>query len=457
MTARLKNAGRKREIRPERIFAAGFLALILLGTGLLALPCATVKGESLGFFDSLFTATSAVCVTGLVAVDTGTTFSAFGQGALLGLIQVGGLGFMVFATLIMGLLGKRISLRGRILIRDSMSGNSMAGLVRMTLVYTGIAFAVEMGGALLLSFRLIPMYGWGKGIWYSVFHAISAFCNAGFDLFGNYSSLTGFANDGYVLMVVSLLIILGGIGFFVIFEVVRERARWSKLSLHTRIVLIVNAVLLLGGMLFFALSEWNNPKTLAMDESGTGTRLLGSFFQSVTMRTAGFNSVDLGSMNSASKLFASLLMFIGASPASTGGGVKTTTVTAVLLIVLSVVRGQNEITVMKKKLPSDLVRRAFSIVFIALSMTLTCTLLLTWLEHDGVPFIDLLFESSSAVATVGVSAVGSPNLHPASRAVLIPFMYLGRVGPMTLAYAFARKLNAAANRVHYPEDNITIG
>ena len=447
----------QRQIRPERVLALGFLFLIILGTILLCLPISTLTGKPLSVFDGLFTATSAVCVTGLVAVDTGTTFSLFGQVILLLLIQVGGLGFMVFATLIMAMLGRRLSLKDRMLIRESMNSTTLSGLVQLTEIYGLLALGIELFGAALFSIRFVPMYGWAKGLWFGLFHAISAFCNAGFDLFGGFSSLTGFWNDPLVLLTASLMIILGGIGFSLIFEVIRKRADWPDLTLHTRLVLIATATLLAAGTIFYALIEWDNPATLAIPDSNVGTKLLGAFFQSVTMRTAGFNSVDLGSMHSASKLFSSILMFIGASPASTGGGVKTTTVTVLTLLVWSVVSGQNDVTIMKKRLPGDLLRRALSIVVISLLVLLTTTVIVAVAEKDRYPFIDLLFEMSSAVATVGVSATGTPNLSIVSRALIIPVMYFGRVGPLTLALALANKMNNTSNRVKYPEEKVMIG
>lgn len=447
----------QKQIRPEQILACGFLILILLGTALLCLPAATLEGRGLNVFDSLFTATSAVCVTGLVAVDTGTTFSMLGQAILLLLIEVGGLGFMVFATLIMGLLGRKLSLKNRVLIRESMSGTTLSGLIDLTRVYVRIALVIEATGALLLSLRFVPMYGWEKGIWLSVFHAVSAFCNAGFDLFGHYSSLTFFWNDPLVVLTISALIILGSMGFLVIFEVLRSRGSWEKFSLHTRVVLLATAVLLVGGTLFYALIEWNNPHTLAVEGSNVFTRLLGAFFQSVTMRTAGFNTVDLGGMTGAGKLVSVVLMFIGASPASTGGGVKTTTMALILLVVWSVIRGGEDVTVMKKRLPAELTRRALAIVSISMGLLLAGTMALSCVEGDGVPLIDLLFETASAVATVGVSAAGTPNLSTASRAVMIPIMFFGRVGPLTLALAFANRQNSTKNRLRYPEEKIMIG
>ena len=452
-----KNTGFQRQIRPERVLALGFLALIALGTGLLCLPVATLDGKGLSVFDSLFTATSAVCVTGLVAVDTGTTFSMFGQGILLTLIEVGGLGFMVFATLVMALLGRRLSLKDRMIIRESMNTTTLSGLVRLTKVYGLLALLIELTGTALLSIRFVPVYGWGKGLWFSLFHAVSAFCNAGFDLFGNFSSLTSFSGDALVLLTVSLMVILGGIGFSLMFEVMRCRSGWKGLSLHTRLVLCATGVLLLAGTVFYALVEWNNPATLAAHDASATERLLGAFFQSVTMRTAGFNSVDLAGMTGASKLFSSILMFIGASPASTGGGVKTTTITVLALLVWSVVRGDNDVNVMGKRVPSDLLRRALAIVVISLSVLLTTTVIVAVAEGDRVPFIDLLFEMSSAVATVGVSAAGTPKLTMVSRAVIIPVMYFGRVGPLTLALALANKMNNTKNRVKYPEEKVMIG
>ena len=439
----------------EAILALGFLALILLGTVLLALPAATVNRKGLGLSDSLFTAASAVCVTGLVAVDTGTTFSLFGQAVLLVLIQVGGLGFMVFATMIMVMLGRKISIRGRILIRESMNSTSMSGLGRLTWTYLLLATGIELIGAALLSVRLIPLFGWKHGLWMAVFHAVSAFCNAGFDLFGHYASLTAFSGDPLVLLTIAALIILGGLGFSVILETLKNRSGFRGLSLHTRIVLMTTLILLLAGTLFFRLAEGDNPGTLAgMPE---GEKALNAFFQSVTMRTAGFNSFDLSRFRDGSKLFSSLLMTAGASPASTGGGIKTTTVAALVLLMLSVVRGENEVNVARRRLSGDITRRALAVAALFLAMLLTGTLVITFIENGRFPMEDILFEASSAMGTVGVSAIGTPNLHPASRAVLLPMMFLGRVGPLTMAAAVARRQGGTRSTSKYPEERIMIG
>ena len=435
----------KRDPRPEEWLVFGFMSIILLGSLLLALPISTKDGQSVGFFDSLFTATSAVCVTGLVAVDTGTTFSLFGQVVLLTLIQVGGLGFMVFATRVMMMLGRRISIKNRMLIRESMNGASLSNLGSVARRYLLLALGIEAVGAALLAIRFIPMYGLRRGLWFAVFHSVSAFCNAGFDLFGRFSSLTGFYTDALTLLTVSALIVLGGLGFSVILEVLLNRHGLKNLSLHTRIVLTFTMALLLAGTVFFMLVENGR-----LD-------ILNAFFQSVTMRTAGFNSVELSSLTDGSKVFSSLLMMIGASPASTGGGMKTTTVAVVTLLIFSVVKGENEVNAARRRISADTVRRALAVVTLFLTMVMLGTLSLSIIENGRFSLADILFECSSAMGTVGVSAIGTPNLHPVSRAVLLPMMFLGRVGPLTLAIAVARRQGKARNLSKYPEEKIMIG
>lgn len=445
----------QRPIRPERVLAMGFLTLIVLGTVLLALPAATRSGRSIGLFNSLFTATSAVCVTGLVAVDTGTTFAPFGQAVLLLLIQVGGLGFMVFATVGMMMLGQRLSLKSRMLMRESMNVATLAGLGRLTVIYGGMAFGIEAVGATLFAIRFIPVFGTAKGIWFGVFHAVSAFCNAGFDLFGNFSSLTGFHDDALVILTASGIIILGSMGFAVIRDVIIHKGNPKEFSLQTRIVLPMTGVLLVTGTVFYAILEWNNPATMGNDS--VPVKLMGSFFQSVTMRTAGFNSVDLGSMTEGSKLISCILMFIGASPASTGGGVKTTTIAVLLLTVWSVIKGREDVNIKNRRMPGELLRRALALVVISLTVLLTTTLAITVAEGGQTSFIDILFEMSSAVATVGVSAKGTPQLTLASRTIIIFVMYFGRVGPLTLAMALARRSGNGTGHVRYPEGEVMIG
>ncbi len=440
-----KPEGLRREPRPEEWLVFGFLGIILLGTLLLALPVATKDGHSIGLLDSLFTATSAVCVTGLVAVDTGTTFSLFGQAVLLVLIQVGGLGFMVFATRVMMMLGRRISIKNRLLIRESMNGASLSNLGTLARRYLLLALGIEAVGAALLAIRFVPMFGLRRGAWFAVFHAVSAFCNAGFDLFGGFSSLTGFAADPLVLLTVAALIVLGGLGFSVILDVLRSRQGLKNLSLHTRIVLTFTLALLLAGTAFYTLVERGR-----LD-------VFNAFFQSVTMRTAGFNSVDLSAFTDSSKLFSSLLMMVGASPASTGGGMKTTTVAVVALLIFSVVKGDDGVNAARRRISADTVRRALAVVALFLTMLTLGTLSLSILENGRFSLADILFECSSAMGTVGVSAIGTPNLCPVSRALLMPMMFLGRVGPLTLAVAVARRQRNVKPVAKFPEEKIMIG
>ncbi len=451
----LGKSGREKRCRPESLLVYGFLALIALGAVLLALPVSARDGRSIGVFDSLFTATSAVCVTGLVAVDTGTAFSLFGQAVLLMLIQVGGLGFMVFATMIMVMLGRRISLKGRMLIRESMNGATLSDLSVLTRLYLLLALAIELIGTSILSLRFVPLYGWKHGLWMALFHAVSAFCNAGFDLFGRFSSLTAFSGDPLVLLTVAGLIVCGGLGFSVILETLRCREGFRSLSLHTRIVLMLTAILLAAGTAFFLLAEGANEATLA--ERGTGERVLNAFFQSVTLRTAGFNSFDLSRLRDGSKLLSTLFMFIGASPASTGGGVKTTTAAALFFLILNVIRGESEVRIARRRLSDDTVRRALAVITLFLSVQVLGALTLSFIEDGRFSLADIWFETASAMGTVGVSAIGTPNLSPAGRAVLLPMMFLGRVGPLTLALALSGRQNRIRSASKYPEERIMIG
>lgn len=446
----------QRTIRPEQVMALGFLLMIALGAVLLSLPFAAADGKSIGLGNGLFTATSAVCVTGLVTVDTGTTFSLFGQIVLLCLFQVGGLGFMIFTTLVLAALGRRITLKDRVLIRESMSASTLSGLVQLTAGYGLLALGIEGVGAIGFATRFIPRLGWAKGIWYSLWHAVSAFCNAGFDLFGNFSSLTQFADEPVVLLNAAMLIIMGGIGFAVMIDVIHNRFRFSEFSLHSRITLVMTGVLLLLGTVFFALVEWSRPETLG-NGLNAGQKLANAFFQSVTMRTAGFNSIALDKMHDSSKLLSVLLMLVGASSASTGGGVKVTTVAVLLLAVISVMQGDEDICAAKRRLPGMLVRRALTIMIFYILILLGGTIIISLIEGSRFTMIDLLFETASALATVGVSTIGTPNLKPASQCVLVPLMYIGRVGPLTMAMALASKQGKAKRKIRYPEETIIIG
>lgn len=449
----------RRPMSPGRALCLGFLALILLGGLLLTLPAASADGESIGVLKGLFTATSAVCVTGLSLIEAGRDLSLFGQIVLLCLIQVGGLGFMAFATLGMVLIGRRISLHSRILLSESMNQNGLSGMVRLSLWFFAMALAIELTGAALLAVRLVPRYGTARGLWLSLFTAVSAFCNAGFDLFGNGSSLLAFRQEPLVLWTVISLIQLGGMGFAVMLELLRHRKTLGRLSLHTKLVLAVNGILLLGGSLAVFLLEGQNPATLGREGMTLWDKVTGSVFQAVTCRTAGFAAVSQDAMNDSTKLLSCLMMFVGASPASTGGGIKTTTLAALLLLVHSVVRGRDRITAFGKEIPQETGRRAVALTVIAGTFVLAVTCALSILERrHGVSLLNLAYETVSAVSTTGLSAAGTGTLRRSSQILLMPLMYLGRVGPLTLATALIRReKDGARNRVHFPEEKIMIG
>ena len=449
----------RRPLSPGRALCLGFLALILLGGLLLTLPAASAGGESIGFLKGLFTATSAVCVTGLSLIEAGRDLNLFGQIVLLCLIQVGGLGFMAFATLGMVLIGRRISLHSRILLSESMNQNGLSGMVRLSLWFFAMALVIELSGAALLAVRLIPRYGTGRGLWLSLFTAVSAFCNAGFDLFGSGNSLLAFRQEPLVLWTLIGLIQLGGMGFAVMLELLRHRKSLGRMSLHTKLVLAVNGALLAGGSLAVFLLEGQNPATLGREGMTLWDKVTGSVFQAVTCRTAGFAAVSQDALNDSTKLLSCLMMFIGASPASTGGGVKTTTLAALLLLVHSVVRGRDRITAFGKEISQETGRRAVALTVIATSFVLAVTCALSILERrHGISLLNLAYETVSAVSTTGLSAAGTGTLRRSSQILLMPLMYLGRVGPLTLATALIRReKDGARNRVHFPEEKIMIG
>ena len=435
------------------VICGGFALIILLGALLLSLPCAALNGRSIGFFDGLFTSTSAVCVTGLVVRDTGTTFNLFGRIVLLCLIEMGGLGFMTFATLVFRLIGRGISLRERMLIRESMNESGTGGMDELIRWVARSAFTVQAAGAAVLAVRFVPMFGWGKGLFYALFHSVSAFCNAGFDLFGNYSSLTLFRADVLINIAVMALVVIGGLGFGVLRDLVRRR-RGGYLHLQTRLVLFTYAVLLVFGFLFVLLAEWNNPATLG--NLPFGEKLLAALFQSVTLRTAGFNTISQQALRPATKLVSSMLMLIGASPASTGGGVKVTTLAVVLLAVRMTVRGDSSIVVFRRSIDFSLVRRALAVLMIALGIALLDLTAISLMQPE-LDFMDLMMECTSAMGTVGVSAFGSASLNSISRALIILTMYLGRIGPLTMALLLAQRQNKSRPDMQYPAGQIMIG
>ncbi|MBQ6630675.1 MAG: Trk family potassium uptake protein [Romboutsia sp.] len=444
-------------MEPTQIMVMGFALVILIGAILLNMPISTKTGESIGFLDALFTSTSAVCVTGLVAVDTSTYWSFFGQLIIITLIQIGGLGFMTVTTLFALIIKKRINLRERLLIQESLNQIDLSGLVKLTRYILLTTFLIEGTGALILSTVFIPQFGLYKGIWYSVFHGISAFCNAGFDLMGvvsgPFSSLTSYVNNFTITITISLLIILGGIGYPVILDVIKNK-KLSKLNLHSKIVIFSTVTLILFGMVFIFVLEFNNPQTLG--NLSFGGKILASFFQSVTLRTAGFNTIDLGLMKECSIFLMIILMFIGASPASTGGGIKTTIIATLVLTVKSFIFQKQDIEIYERRISELTVKKSLGVFFIALTVVVTGTLIISITDPDF-SILEVGFEVVSAVATVGLSIGGSPNLSILGKIFIIMFMFIGRVGSLTIFMALTSRGVKKNAPIRYPEGKIIVG
>jgi trk system potassium uptake protein TrkH len=439
----------KWKLTPYQILVLGFAAIIFCGTFLLMLPAAAAAGSGLSFVDALFTATSAVCVTGLVVVDTGTYFSYFGQMVIIGLIQAGGLGIMTMATLMALIMRRKIQLRERLIMQEALNQLSVSGIVRLTQYVIKAAFLIEFIGGTILAVRWYSDFGL-QGIYFGYWHAVSSFCNAGFDLFGKFSSLTGYVDDVTVNFTVTGLIILGGLGFTVIYDIWNNR-KFNKFARHTKLVLVATVILMAIGAVVIFLLEMTNPDTLG-SLSWQG-KLLGSYFQSVTPRTAGFNTIDIGKMNEATLFFMVVLMFIGASPASTGGGIKTTTFSVLLAAIWALISGKNDAIVFSRRVPKDIVYKAFSVVFIAGSLVVFVTMMLSITEN--ISFLQLLFEVTSAFATVGLTTGITPSLTVASKLWLIITMFAGRVGPVTLALALA--MRERKGHIQHPEGKFIIG
>ena len=442
---------------PAKVMVIGFASVVLLGALLLNLPIATKSGESIGLLDALFTATSAVCVTGLIVVDTATYWSIFGQVVIITLIQIGGLGFMTIATMFALLTKKKINLRERLLIQESLNQKDLSGMVRLTRYIILITFLIEGIGAILLSFTFIPQFGLGRGVWYSIFHAISAFCNAGFDLMGSvsgpFTSLTSYVDNFMIVMTISALIILGGIGFPVMLDVIRTK-KASRLNMHSKVVIFTTAILIGIGSIFIFVVEFNNPKTLGT--LSLPGKLLAAFFQSVTTRTAGFNTIDLTLIKESSLFIMMILMFIGASPASTGGGIKTTTLASLVITVRSFISGKGDIEVCERRISGATITKAIGIFFIATALVVFGTLALS-LTDEGFTLVECGFEIVSAIATVGLSIGGSPSLTTMGKVVVMIAMFIGRVGSLTIFVALLSKGARKKPPVRYPEGKIIVG
>lgn len=440
------------KLSPTQILALGFATVIFTGAVLLFLPISSASGKSTPFLDCLFTSTSAVCVTGLVTVDTGTNWSIFGQIVVMLLIETGGLGFMTFATLISVLIGKRISLRERLVIQEAYNAFDLQGMVKMALRVMALTMTIEGIGAIFLATQFVPQFGWIKGIYFAIFHSVSAFCNAGIDLIGGFRNLTPYVENSVISLTVGGLIVLGGIGFSVLTELINYK-KLKRLSLHTKVVITMTTILIIGGAILFFLFEYSNMKT--MGNLSPKGKFLASLFASITPRTAGFNTISLVDMTIASKFLTVILMFIGASPGSTGGGIKTTTAMLLFMTVIAVIKGKDDTEIYERRINRSLVYKAIAITMISFMLVMIVTMILS-LTQKGT-FIQFLYETTSAFATVGLSLNLSPTLTSIGKAVIIFTMYAGRVGPLTLALAFTRKEQTTSSAVRYPEDKILVG
>ncbi len=440
-------------LNPARLLLLSFLMVITIGTLFLMLPASTADRLGAPFLDALFTSTSATCVTGLIVQDTGSYFSFFGQIVILLLIQTGGLGIMTFSTLFAMILGRRLGLRHEEYMLGIMDQRSSVDMYRLIIQIIRITLIVELSGGILLFLKFLTTMDSGAAAFDALFHAVSAFCNAGFSL--NADSLCRYAGDAYINLVFMALIVIGGLGFVVLNELVRNTQRgnpftisWQRLSVHTKLILSVSAALLVIGTLSVFFFEFDN----TMLDLSTSDRLLAAAFQSVTFRTAGFNTIDIGKFREVTLLIGVILMFIGASPASTGGGIKTTTLAVLILSVRSLLYSRDKVEVWHRTIPPQTVYKSIAILFFSLSFLILFTILL--IETQEGEFLDILFETASAIGTVGLSTGVTNTLNGAGKVMLSILMYMGRVGPLTVALALGevKKVN-----ITYPTTDINVG
>lgn len=439
---------RFRQLSSSQFIILGFLLVILLGSLVLMLPFSTRDGKGAIFLDALFTATSAVCVTGLIVKDTATYWSDFGQVVILLLIQIGGMGVVTVAIATLAFAGKKVGLKNRFTMQEAISAPHVGGIVKLVRFILGGVFLIELLGAILFSFVFVREFGFLKGLWYSVFHSISAFCNAGFDLMGirePFSSFTSFRGNALVNITTMLLIVIGGLGFLTWADLREHKFRFKKYTLQTKIVLVATLFLLLLPALYFFLME--------LKGENFPERLLASLFQAVTARTAGFNTVDFSLFSEAGILIFIMLMLVGGSPGSTAGGMKTTTMAVLLSSTFSVFKRDESIHFFGRRLPEETLRLASAILIMYLSLFLTGGMLISMME--GVPLMTALFETGSAIGTVGVTMGLTPSLGSVSKFILISLMFFGRVGGLTLIYATLSEKRKTGSK--YPQERLTVG
>ena len=445
---------RPKALSATKIIALTFGAIILCGTLLLMLPYASRDGISCGFREALFTATSATCVTGLTLFDTYTQWSGFGQTVILLLIEIGGLGFMSMATLFVFFLKRKIGLKQRLVMAQALSISDMEGVVRLQkMVITG-SLTIEAIGAVILTAHFWPEYGFATALKWGVFHSVSAFCNAGFDILGVITpgaSLIEFQSDPVVLLTLGALVVVGGLGFLV-WEEIAEKRRFRNFTVYTRLVLLTTLALLLAGWIMTCLLEWNNPGTLG--DMAVGDKLINGLFQSITLRTAGFAAIDQAKLTEAGKAASIVLMLIGGSSGSTAGGLKTVTFIVLMLFIGARARGKSTVTVFKRTIPNGQVLDAMTIAFIMIALAMFGGVFIS--ATSPIAFADALFESVSALATVGVTAGATGNLSIPAQILMIVYMYFGRVGVLTISLGFLMG-DRAEERFRYAETNLLIG
>lgn len=434
-------------LRPGLIIASSFLLVILTGGILLSLPASSAKGISTNFLDAYFTSNSATCVTGLVTLDTGVHFSIFGLIVIMALMQIGGLGYMTFSTFLVLVFRHRLFISQKLVVQEALNIYSTKDVISILRKIFGIVFIVEGVGAAILFLRWLPDFGPKKALLWSVFHSISAFNNAGFSLPPNFASLMPYVTDWTINLTITSLIIIGGIGFFVIADIIQRR----RPSLHTRVVIITTLCLIIGGAFLFLLLEYQNPQTIG--SMRLDHKVLASYFQAVTPRTAGFNTVAMGKLVPATALFTMFLMFIGASPGGTGGGIKTTTFSLILLTIRATLQGYKNTIVFNRKVPAETIRRAFTITFLALAVLAVSIFFLYSTERFSLK--ELSFEVFSAFGTVGLSMGITPGLSSLGKIIIIAVMFLGRVGPLTLLLALS--MEQKEPKIEPPKEGISIG
>ena len=431
---------------PPATLALLYLVSIGLGAVLLWLPVSLQ--QPISFFTALFISTSAVTVTGLSTVDVGATFSVFGEGVIMVLIQLGGLGLMTFAVLVLSALGIPVGMPQRLILREDLNQTTLNNLTVLVRVILAVALLCEVAGVIALSFVWVPQFGWAEGIWYAAFHSVSAFNNAGFSLFPD--SLMNYVANPIINIAIPALFILGGLGFVVVGDIYQKRS-WTRLTLHSKLMLVGTAGLIVFAFIMFALLEWHNPRTLG-GLNNTSSRLWASWFQAVTPRTAGFNTLDTGAMHDSTTLMTMTLMLVGGGSTSTAGGIKVTTLIVLVLATLAFFRRQSSLHIFGRSLKAEEVMKVMALTTV--SMLLVATgLFVVSISHDG-DFMDLMFEVTSAFGTVGLSRGTTAQLDHFGQSMIMIMMFFGRVGPLTIGFFLATR---AVPRVRYPAGQIYLG